>query len=125
MKKTKKPKKETFEVLRKIDGKDTVETVQGYTLGEHFGVYWFTHKENGNWRVSEVKSGMAATPCLYACDENGDLLTSAKGVTTIADVLLYAPRYLTYLYNRIGAENFFRGINKGRERMTSSKAESK
>ena len=48
--------KETFVVLRKIDGKDVVETVQGYALGEHFGAYWFTHKENGNWRVSEVKA---------------------------------------------------------------------
>ena len=121
----KRPKKETFEVLRKIDRKDIVETVQGYALGEHFGAYWFTHKENGNWRVSEVKSGMSATACIYACDENGNLLTSAQGVTTIADALLYAPRYLTFLYNKFGAENFFRAIEKGREKMAAAKVDSK
>lgn len=121
----KRPKKETFEVLRKIDGKDVVETVQGYALSEHYGAYWFTHKENGNWRVSEVKSGLAATACLYACDENGNLLTSAQGVTTIADALLYAPRYLTYLHNKVGAENFSMAINKGREKMAAAKVASK
>lgn len=118
----KRPKKETFEVLRKIDGKDVVETVQGYALGEHFGAYWFTHKENGNWRVSEVKSGLAATAWLYACDENGNL---RQRITAIADALLYAPRYLTYLHNKVGAENFSMAINKGREKMAAAKAASK
>ena len=117
----KRPKKETFEVLRRIDGEDVVETVQGYALGEHFGVYWFVHKENGTWRVSEVKSGMAAAACLYACDEKGEMLTSAQGVRTVADALLYAPRYLTYLHNKVSAQNFFAAINKGRDKMAAAK----
>lgn len=118
----KKPKKETFEVLRRIDGVDTVSTVEGYSIGEHFGAQWFIHKEGGAWRVSEVKSGMSATARLTRIDESGELLYSPKGINAAADALIYAPRYLDYLHRKIGAENFFSAINKGRDKMAAAKS---
>lgn len=121
----KKPKKETFEVLRCIDGVDTVSTVEGYGIGEHFGAWWFIHKEAGAWRVSEVKSGMSATARLTRLDESGELLFSPKDINTVADALTHAPRYLDYLHRKAGAENFFSAINEGRNKMAEAKRHKK